>query len=178
MPDSTYSKKKSFHLLEGTMNFFENWKGQKWKKPLKISKFRFFINRSQIFIALTKFYVTHRNYEILSKSLVPNAGEVLLLFAHCTASVRITAVYCITSVCATVLRGVFRNYCVLVYVEETPAHHYGAIEGNFPQQTNVGGISAENWRIFTSCARTRVATTPQPPFEGAVSRELVFLFYM
>jgi hypothetical protein len=32
----------------------------------------FFINRSQIFIALPKFSVTHRNYEILSKSLVPN----------------------------------------------------------------------------------------------------------
>ncbi len=33
---------------------------------------RFFINRSQIFIALPKYYVTHRIYEILSKSLVPN----------------------------------------------------------------------------------------------------------
>ncbi len=39
MPHSTYSKKKSFHLLEGTMNLF---------------------------------YVRHRNYEIMSKSLVPN----------------------------------------------------------------------------------------------------------
>ncbi len=38
MPHSTYSKKKSFHLFEGTMHFFENWKGQKWKKQLKISK--------------------------------------------------------------------------------------------------------------------------------------------
>ncbi len=46
-------------------------KGQKWKKPLKISKKHFFLNRSQIFIALPKFYVTHRIYEILSKSLVP-----------------------------------------------------------------------------------------------------------
>jgi hypothetical protein len=35
---------------------------------------RFFINRSYIFIALPKFYVTHGNYEILSKSLVPSAG--------------------------------------------------------------------------------------------------------
>jgi hypothetical protein len=33
-------KEKSFHLLEGTMNFFE--KGKKWKKPLKISKNSFF----------------------------------------------------------------------------------------------------------------------------------------
>ncbi len=38
MPQTTYSKKKSFCLLEGTINFFESWKGQKWKKPLKISK--------------------------------------------------------------------------------------------------------------------------------------------
>ncbi len=29
-------KEKKFHLLEGTMNFSENWKGQKWKKPHKI----------------------------------------------------------------------------------------------------------------------------------------------
>ena len=34
--------KKSFHLLEGTRNFFENWKGQKWKKQLKISKNGFY----------------------------------------------------------------------------------------------------------------------------------------
>ncbi len=33
---------------------------------------RFLLNRSQICIALPKFYVTHRIYEILSKSLVPN----------------------------------------------------------------------------------------------------------
>jgi hypothetical protein len=32
-----------------------------------------FINRSWIFIALPKFYVTHRIYEILSKPLVPTA---------------------------------------------------------------------------------------------------------
>jgi hypothetical protein len=31
---------------------------------------RFLINRSLFFIALPKFYDTHRNYEILSKSLV------------------------------------------------------------------------------------------------------------
>ncbi len=37
---------------------------------------RFFINRSQIFIALPKFYVTHQNYEILSKSLVPTVQSV------------------------------------------------------------------------------------------------------
>jgi hypothetical protein len=38
MPFSNYSKKKSFHLLEGTMNLFDNFKGKKWKKPLNISK--------------------------------------------------------------------------------------------------------------------------------------------
>jgi hypothetical protein len=38
MPGSTYSKEKSFHLLEGLMNLFENLKGQKWKKQLNISK--------------------------------------------------------------------------------------------------------------------------------------------
>jgi hypothetical protein len=36
IPHSTYSKKKSFHLLEGTMLRAE--KGQKWKKPLEILK--------------------------------------------------------------------------------------------------------------------------------------------
>jgi hypothetical protein len=36
MPRSTYSKKKSFHPLEGP--FLRAEKGQKWKKPLKISK--------------------------------------------------------------------------------------------------------------------------------------------
>jgi hypothetical protein len=46
----------------------------------------FFINRSQIFIALPKFYATHRNYEILSKSLVPikqskSEATVLLIYA-------------------------------------------------------------------------------------------------
>jgi hypothetical protein len=34
----------------------------------------FFINRPWIFIALSKFYATHRNYEHLSKSLVPIDG--------------------------------------------------------------------------------------------------------
>jgi hypothetical protein len=38
MPHSTYSKKKSFHLLEGPMNLLKNLKGQKWKKPLNITK--------------------------------------------------------------------------------------------------------------------------------------------
>ena len=42
---------------------------------------RFFINRSQICIALPKFYVTHRIYEILSKSLVPNVDPMTHLYS-------------------------------------------------------------------------------------------------
>ncbi len=38
MAHSTYLKKKSVHLLEETLNIFENLKVQKWKKPLQISK--------------------------------------------------------------------------------------------------------------------------------------------
>jgi hypothetical protein len=29
-------KEKSFHLIEGTTELYENLKGQKWKKPLNI----------------------------------------------------------------------------------------------------------------------------------------------
>ncbi len=39
---------------------------------------RLFMNRSQIFIALPKFYVTYRIYEILSKSLVPSVQQTFL----------------------------------------------------------------------------------------------------
>jgi hypothetical protein len=38
---------------------------------------RFFLNRSQIFIVFPKFYATHRNYEILSKSMVPSTQTAL-----------------------------------------------------------------------------------------------------
>ncbi len=41
-PHSTYYKIKSFHLLEGTVNFYEHLKGQKWKKLLKIWKNSYF----------------------------------------------------------------------------------------------------------------------------------------
>jgi hypothetical protein len=56
MPHSTYSKKKSFHLLDGTMNFF----GLKVKNGRKCSIFRktVFVNRSQIFIAFPRLYAT------------------------------------------------------------------------------------------------------------------------
>jgi hypothetical protein len=37
-------KEKKFSSFKGTMNFFKNWKGQKWKKPLKISKNGFYEN--------------------------------------------------------------------------------------------------------------------------------------
>ncbi len=42
---------------------------------------QFFMNRSWIFIALPKFYATHWNYEILSKSLVPTAHVPRLYIA-------------------------------------------------------------------------------------------------
>jgi hypothetical protein len=38
---------------------------------------RFVIYRSQIFIVFPKFYATHRNYEILSKSMVPSTQTAL-----------------------------------------------------------------------------------------------------
>jgi hypothetical protein len=122
----------------------------------------------------TKYIICVPNHPTYTR-YKPNFDEVLLLFACCIASVRITSVFCITSVCATVLWAVFRNYCVLVYVEETSAHHYmEQLRAIFHSRQMLGGISAENWRIFTSCARTQVAATPQPAFKGAVSRELVF----
>jgi hypothetical protein len=42
MPHWTYSKKKSFHLLEGAMNFFES----KMEETAQNFEKRFFINRS------------------------------------------------------------------------------------------------------------------------------------
>jgi hypothetical protein len=71
MPHLTYSKKKSFHLLEGTMNLFEELKSSKMEKNAQYFEKQFFINRSYIFIVLPKFCATHPNYEILSKLLVP-----------------------------------------------------------------------------------------------------------
>jgi hypothetical protein len=52
MPYSIYSKKKKFSSLRDN-------------------------ERSSIFIALPKFYATHRYYELLSKSLVPNEHIML-----------------------------------------------------------------------------------------------------
>jgi hypothetical protein len=69
MPHSTYSKKKSFHLLEGTMNFFESWERSKMEETAQ--KFKNDFYKQIIFTALPKFYATHRIYEILSQSLVP-----------------------------------------------------------------------------------------------------------
>jgi hypothetical protein len=64
-------KEKSFHFLEVTINLFRNLKGKKNGRNCWISKNIFFIKRSKIFIVLLKCYATHRNYEILSISLVP-----------------------------------------------------------------------------------------------------------
>ncbi len=59
------------------MNTFWELKGQKCKRPLNISK-----NRSLIFTELSKFYVTHRNYAILSKSLVPTTPYIHLYCSY------------------------------------------------------------------------------------------------
>jgi hypothetical protein len=59
MPHSTDSKKKSFYLLEGTMNLFEELKRPKMEETAQYFEKQFFINRSWIFIALPKFYATH-----------------------------------------------------------------------------------------------------------------------
>ncbi len=56
MPHSTYLKKKSFDLLEGTMNLRAE-KGQKWKKPLKISK-NGFLHRSVHFSRIGRQYIS------------------------------------------------------------------------------------------------------------------------
>ncbi len=67
-------KEKKFHLLEGTMNFFENLKGQKWKKPLNISKKDFYKQVLEF----------HRPSKFIpdicaSKSLVPVALKLSIL---------------------------------------------------------------------------------------------------
>ena len=56
-------------------------KGQKWKNLLKISKNGFFKTDLRFSLPTPKFYDTHRNYEILSKSMVPGGegGEQLLV---------------------------------------------------------------------------------------------------
>jgi hypothetical protein len=46
MPHSTYSKKKSFHLLKGTMNLFEELKRGKMEETTPYFENQFFINRS------------------------------------------------------------------------------------------------------------------------------------
>jgi hypothetical protein len=48
------------------------------KKTAQYFEKQFFTNKAYIFIALPKFYSTHRNYEILSKSLVPTAQFIKL----------------------------------------------------------------------------------------------------
>jgi hypothetical protein len=46
MPHSTYSKKKRFHLLEGTMNLFEELKWSKMEETAQYFEEQYFINRS------------------------------------------------------------------------------------------------------------------------------------
>jgi hypothetical protein len=46
MPHSTYSKKKSFHLLEGTRNLFEELIRSKMEETAQYFEKQIFINRS------------------------------------------------------------------------------------------------------------------------------------
>ncbi len=83
MPHSTYSKKKSFHLLEWTMNFLENWKSQKWKEPLKISKNGFLKTNLRFFLPFQNFMPHIKILKFCQNhwSLVCSKWwEVLLLF--------------------------------------------------------------------------------------------------
>jgi hypothetical protein len=53
---------------------------------------RFSINRSWICIALLNFYATHRNYEILSKSLVPSMHLPTVLLGNDALLVRVVMI--------------------------------------------------------------------------------------
>jgi hypothetical protein len=75
IPHSPYLKKKSFLLVEGTMNTFWKLKNLKCKKPLNIFEKMFFFYKNVLdFITLSNIFATHRKYEILSTALVPSAG--------------------------------------------------------------------------------------------------------
>jgi hypothetical protein len=52
--------------------YFLRTKSQKCKKPLNILKKKGFYKQILDFHSPFKIFATHRNYEILSKSLVPN----------------------------------------------------------------------------------------------------------
>ncbi len=65
MPPFNLFKEQKFSSLRRENELFENWKVNKGRNRSKFRK-TVFTNRSQIFIALLKFYATHRNYEILS----------------------------------------------------------------------------------------------------------------
>ncbi len=64
-------RKFFFHLLEGTANTVLLKRLNMQETAQYFSKW-FLENRSSIFTAFKKFYARRRNYEILSKSLVPN----------------------------------------------------------------------------------------------------------
>jgi hypothetical protein len=82
MTHSTYSKKKSCHFLEGTVCTF--LKTEMGKKGRNRSKFRTTVFYKQIldFHCPSKILATHRNSEILSKSLVPTVQPDGQLITH------------------------------------------------------------------------------------------------
>ncbi len=65
-------KEKKFSSLRRDNELLWELKWSKMEETAQNFEKRFFLNRSKIFVALPKFYVTHRNYEFFSKSLVPN----------------------------------------------------------------------------------------------------------
>ncbi len=70
-----YSWRKNVSSLRrDTINAFWELEGQKWKKPLKICESGF-LKAAFDFDVLTTFCARHRNFETLSKSLVPVHGS-------------------------------------------------------------------------------------------------------
>ncbi len=72
-PHSPYLKKKKFSSLRRDNEYlvlFEKWK-VKNARYRSIFKIGFFYKQVLHFVALSKFYATHRSYEILSKPRVP-----------------------------------------------------------------------------------------------------------
>jgi hypothetical protein len=63
MPQTTYTKKKSFHLIEESMCTFYELKS-KMQATTQFYVKRFFINKSLIFIALPKLYARHLGVKI------------------------------------------------------------------------------------------------------------------
>ncbi len=78
-PFDLFKEKKFSSLRRDNAPFCWELKRSKMEETAQYFEKRFFINISQIFIAL---YATHRNNEILSKSLVSTLHPAKLCFCH------------------------------------------------------------------------------------------------